>query len=89
MKPATQLPAPRPRWIVFLTGEEDEYSISHHPTYASAVFDAQCRGQVESRPTRRYKGFYELRGISNTYVIATPEGMKRAGYGDLLTKDAA
>lgn len=74
-------------WFVFMSGEEDEYSVTRHGSYRDAVFEAQCRGCTEKRPRRLHAGFYELQGCSglNTYMIATPKAMKRQGYEDLLS----
>lgn len=81
------------KWFVFLMGEEDEYSITAHPIYASAVLEAQARAQTDARPKRLHPGFYELLGSGgkaddrpnrNTYFISTLEGAERQGYGDLI-----
>jgi hypothetical protein len=84
-------PSPQARWIVFLMGEEDEYSKSHHRSYADAVFSAQCRAQTERRPKRcgRGRGFYLLKSESGAeYIITTPEGAVANGYDDMLKRVA-
>jgi hypothetical protein len=71
-------------WFVFEAGEEDEYKVDHLHSYSDAVKDAQAAGQTSRRPKRLTAGFYELKGASRSYYIATEQGMRQNGYGDLL-----
>jgi hypothetical protein len=63
-------------WHVF---NYDRY-VGGYPTYAKAVFAAQCEIGIDRRPERLHAGFYTLRGETNWYDIATTKKAAVQGF---------